>query len=121
MHNTMSDSHPLSAYVRATMRLQDSPRVVSHQQSEERQQDGDYTILMQTTEYTFDNGVHMVAEVEQEWSQHDTIQGDVCPPCDITYTISQAAGHTIQPPSKAFKNSCQLHFWMQAHHLHTPE
>ena len=121
MHSTMPDSQPLSAYVRATMRLQDSPRVVSHQQSEERQQDGDYTILTQTTEYIFDNGVHMVAEVEQEWSQHDAIQGDVCPPCDITYTISQAAGHTIQPPSKAFKNSCQLHFWMQAHHLHTPE
>ena len=117
----MPTTHPLSAYIRASMHLQDSPNVVSQQRQEAQQQDGSYTILTQTTEYIFDNGVHMVAEVEQEWSQHDTIQGDVCPPCDITYTISQAAGHTIQPPSKAFKNSCQLHFWMQAHHLHTPE
>ena len=117
----MSESHPLSAYVRATMRLQDSPAVSQRQQQEQRQQDGDYTILTQTTVYTFDNGVRIVAEVEQEWSVHDAVQGDVCPPCDITYRVLDAAGLDIQPPSKSFKNSCQLHFWMQAHHLTLPE
>ena len=117
----MPHSHPLSAYVRASMRLQDTPQVRSRQQHEERQQDGDYTILTQTTELQFDNGVRILAEVEQEWSAHDDAQGDVCPPCDITYTVLDAAGLDIHPRSKSFKNTCQLHFWMQAHHLSSDE
>ena len=117
----MPTTHPLSAYIRASMHLQDLPNVVSQQRQEAQQQDGSYTILTQTTEYIFDNGVHMVAEVEQEWSQHDDIQGDVCPPCDISYAITEAAGYDIQPATKSFKNTCQLHFWMQAHHLHPPQ
>ena len=107
----------LSAYIRATMRLQDQPTVLTQQRSEAHQQDGDYTILTHTTDYHFANGVHLVAEVEQEWLNGAELAGDVCPPCDITYRIADAAGRDIQPACKSFKNTCQLHFWVQAHHI----
>ena len=37
------------------------------------------------------------------------------------FAITNAAGYDIQPATKSFKNSCQLHFWMQAHHLRPPQ
>ena len=97
------------------MRLQDEPALLTCQR-ENAITDSDNGIISQTTHYWFANGVHIVAEMEQEWEEN-TADSPVCPPCDMLYRVVDTAGIDIQPRQKHFKNSCQLHFWMQAHHL----
>lgn len=113
----MSTHHTLSDYLRVIFRLQDEPALQSHRTSAATQShDAGYTIENSHTEYHFTNGVHIVCEVEQEWETSPTKVDNVCPPSDITYRVVQAAGHSIEPVQKSFKNSCQMLFWIQAHH-----
>lgn len=114
----MSTPQALSAYLRAIMHLQDEPTLQSQQRSEHTQHEDGYTIQTSTIHYYFTNGVHLVAKIEQEWDEQQAYDASVCPPCDLSYRVIDAAGIDIQPVYKHFKNNCQLHFWMQAHHLH---
>ncbi|AUZ05501.1 MULTISPECIES: hypothetical protein [Vitreoscilla] len=114
MHTTQA----LSSYLRVILHLQDQPALQQHQKQPPVQiyEDG-YTIETTTHHYYFANGVHIECEVEQEWQDGAACAGDVCPPCDISYRVVDAQGLHIQPHQKSFKNSCQMHFWIQAHHL----
>lgn len=114
----MNTTQALSSYLRVILHLQDEPALQQHQKhpSIQEYEDG-YTIETTKHEYHFTNGVHIVCEVEQEWQQDAVCAGDVCPPCNITYKVIHDQGLNIQPRQKSFKNSCQMNFWIQAHHL----
>ena len=100
------------------MRLQNEPALQDqHKHATQIEHEDDYRIETHQIDYVFANGVVIRCQVEYEYDDTLPKEASVCPPCDITYQVLNAANCHIEPMRKSFKNACQMNFWIQAHHL----